>query len=89
MARSPLTIITAIWRSGDKNLHDTPTLTWPLVNESQDLNSNLDTRVQELAGERPLVVRIRKVIETSCISLVTQKNSHLWAMLFGLSYGVS
>ena len=70
MARSPLTIITTIWRVGEKNLQDTPTMELPLVNEPQDLNSNPDARVRELSGERPLVVRIKRVVETSCTSLV-------------------
>lgn len=86
MVQSPLTIITAIWRSGEKNLCDTPRMELPLVNESQDLNSNLDTRVQELAGERNLIARVKRIIENSCTSLVTQKSSCLWAML---SYCVS
>lgn len=89
MVQSSLTIITAIWRSGEKNLRGTPRMEFPLVNESQDLNSNLATRVQELAAERTLVVRIKRIIENSCTSLVTQKSSCLWAMLFGLSYCVS
>lgn len=61
----------------------------PLVNESQDHNSNPDVRVRGLSGERPLVVKIRRVIGTSCIALVIQRTSCLWVMLFGLSYPVS
>lgn len=61
----------------------------PLGNESQDLNSNPDARVWELSVERPLVARIKRVIETSCISLLIPKSSCLWAVLFGLSYSVS
>lgn len=89
MARAPLTIIATIWRLEKKNLHDTPSMELPLVNESQDLNSNPDARVRELSGERPLVVRTKMVIETSCTSLVIQKSSCLWPMLFRLSYSIS